>query len=114
MGARAFRALGALSATWLSRLMLSMLPAGRDAAGGDGEVLAFVQRLALGALSAPAQLLGMLCTLGGPAAGPLVEAAAAAAESLVPLTSIAMSSQMKPSPDLLLGLLGSPAYQVRL
>lgn len=39
--------------------------------------------------------------------------ALAAAESLVPLTSIALSSSMKPSTELLSSLLGSQSYQVR-
>jgi len=36
-----------------------------------------------------------------------------AAEALVPLTSIALSSSMKPSTELLSSLLGSQSYQVR-
>ena len=76
LGSRLYRTLGALTATWLSRLMLAQMPglSGRSssssstsggagvggqsgAAAADGEMLALAGRLVQGALTAPAQLL---------------------------------------------------------
>jgi len=81
LGSRLYRTLGALTATWLSRLMLAQMPglSGRSSgtsssgggggggghsaataaavAAGDREVLALAGRLVQGALAAPAQLL---------------------------------------------------------
>lgn len=112
LGARIYRTLGALSATWLSRLMLTQLT--NSGGAGGGEATALIRQLAHAALAQPAQLL--VAAAGAPAGAPLrgaaAPAAAAAAESLVPLSSIALSSSMKPPLELLQVLVESQAYQV--
>ena len=108
-GGRLHKAAGALTATFLSQLVMGLVQG-----SADPDAAAVAQELMQGVLSSAA---GLLCALASPALDlgwrPLLHRPAVwAAESLVTLTSIALSSALKPPPALLGALWSSEQAQV--
>ena len=108
-GSRVHKAIGSLTATWLSQLMMALVQG-----SADPEAAPVAQELVQGVLSSAAALLQALTApqLEGWQAG-LHQGAVWAAESLVSLSSIALSSSLKPPPALLAAVWSSDQVQVR-
>ena len=108
-GSRVYKAVGSLTATWLSQLMMALVQG-----SADPEAAPVAQELVQGVLSSAAALLQALAApqLAGWQAG-LHQGAVWAAESLVSLSSIALSSSLKPPPALLGAVWSSDQVQVR-
>lgn len=108
-GGRLHKALGSLTATFLSQLVMALVHG-----TADPDAAAVAHELVLGVLSSAA---GLLQALVSPALDlgwrPLLHRAAVwGAESLVSLSSIALSSALKPPPALLGALWSSEQAQV--
>ena len=106
VGARIHKCLGALSATWLPQLMMA-----RASEAADPAAHACLASLVDGLLSTASQLHFALLQLPS-WQGVLHPVALAAAESLVSLSSITLSSSMKPPESLLQLVAASSQLQV--
>lgn len=105
IGARIHKCLGALCATWLPQLMIAQAAANDSAAATD------VTQLAEAQLQAAAAMLASLLRLPH-WQGILHRVALAATQGLVALTSIAISSSMRPPVALLRASAASQHYAV--
>jgi hypothetical protein len=108
-GSRVHKAIGSMTATWLSQLTMALVQG-----SANPEAAPVAQELVQGVLSSAAALLQALTApqLAGWQAG-LHQGAVWAAESLVSLSSIALSSSLKPPPALLAAVWSSEQVQVR-
>lgn len=107
-GSRLYKTVGSLTATWLSQLVLGLVQG-----TADPDAAAVAQELLQCVLSAAADLLqaATRAQMAGWQAA-LHRATLWAAESLVALTSIALSSSVKPPVALLEAVWSSPQVQV--
>lgn len=109
-GSRLYKVAGSLTATWLSQLL-----AGLVQGSADPDAAAVAQQLVQGLLSTAATLLQAVASPQLAGWQPLLHRAAVwAAESLVSLSSIALSSALKPPPQLLEGIWRSHETQASL
>lgn len=110
-GARVYKAAGSLTATWLSQLVAALVQG-----SADPDAAAVAQGLVHGVLAAAADLLRLLASPRGLDPGwrpALHQASVWAAESLVSLSSIALSSGIRPPPALLDAVWRSEQAQAR-
>lgn len=107
-GSRLYKAAGSLTATWLSQLLAGLVQGSADPDAG-----AVAQQLVQGLLSTAAALLQAVASPHLAGWQPLLHRAAVwAAESLLSLSSIALSSALKPPAQLLEGVWRSQEVQV--
>lgn len=108
-GSWLYKAAGSLTATWLSQLL-----AGLAQGSADPDAAAVAQQAVQGLLSAAAALLQAVASPQLAGWQPLLYRAAVwAAESLVSLSSVALSSALKPPVQLLEGVWRSHEVQAR-
>lgn len=107
-GSRLHKAVGSLTATWLSQLVMGLVQQ-----SADPDAATAAQELVQGVLSSAAALLTAVAASQMDGWRPLLHRAAVwAAESLVSLSSIALSSSLKPPAALLGALWQSDQAQV--
>ncbi|KAL4856758.1 putative sphingolipid transporter spinster 2 [Chlorella vulgaris] len=109
-GSRVYKTVGSLTATWLSQLVLGLVQG-----TADPDAAAVAQELLQCVLSAAADLLQAATSAQMAGWQPALHRATLwAAESLVALTSIALSSSVKPPVALLEAVWSSPQVQKQL